>query len=403
MVQKDVLPSSEGTSFTIAMGNAFIGYLCAQADGKAFREHFKMAALQTTTACCAHAFVSEGNAEKDHDFCGDDVTTDVTNTCDLLDLAAGEDTANDVTSDVTNTCDLLDLSDGEDTEDDVSSRSGETRPRHADFTEAEVITVTACPVYVLHCYQETAARLSRLHRDQPQSPMERAVWWVEHVMKHGGLPHLRPRAVELTWYQYYLLDVAVFLLAVCSTVSSFNFTSTNGPFGKAVPTVVSQPESLEETCEDYMIFDESTKECKNMSTTVGTETGSLNCPPDTVPFSNSCYILMDQSADYMTARKICETGGGYLVVVKDEAEHQFLIEHINSTVDIWIGLDDIINEGTFMYNDGSPLGVFTKWAYGEPNDATGIQDCVHLWPLAGMTWDDTICTKEKLFVCEFEK
>ncbi|XP_066287580.1 UDP-glucuronosyltransferase 2C1-like [Branchiostoma lanceolatum] len=67
-------------------------------------------------------------------------------------------------------------------------------------------------------YQETAARLSRLHRDQPQPPMERAVWWVEHVIKHGGLPHLRARAVELPWYQYYLLDVAVFLLGVCSAV-----------------------------------------------------------------------------------------------------------------------------------------------------------------------------------------
>ncbi|XP_066287470.1 UDP-glucuronosyltransferase 2C1-like [Branchiostoma lanceolatum] len=67
-------------------------------------------------------------------------------------------------------------------------------------------------------YRETAARLSRLHRDQPQSPMERAVWWVEHVIKHGGLPHLRARAVELPWYQYYLLDVAAFLLAVCSAV-----------------------------------------------------------------------------------------------------------------------------------------------------------------------------------------
>ncbi|XP_066287582.1 UDP-glucuronosyltransferase 2C1-like [Branchiostoma lanceolatum] len=67
-------------------------------------------------------------------------------------------------------------------------------------------------------YQETAALLSRLHRDQPQSPMERAVWWVEHVIKHGGLPHLRARAVELPWYQYYLLDVAVFLLGVCSAV-----------------------------------------------------------------------------------------------------------------------------------------------------------------------------------------
>ncbi|XP_035699599.1 UDP-glucuronosyltransferase 2C1-like [Branchiostoma floridae] len=68
-------------------------------------------------------------------------------------------------------------------------------------------------------FSDTAARLSRLHRDQPQSPMERAVWWIEHVIKHGGLPHLRARAVELPWYQYYLLDVAVSLLGICSAVT----------------------------------------------------------------------------------------------------------------------------------------------------------------------------------------
>ncbi|XP_019625539.1 PREDICTED: UDP-glucuronosyltransferase 2C1-like [Branchiostoma belcheri] len=86
-------------------------------------------------------------------------------------------------------------------------------------------TVTADQLYqaILHVltnksYRETAARLSRLHRDQPQSPMERAVWWIEHVIQHGGLPHLRARAVELPWYQYYLLDVAAFLLSVCSAV-----------------------------------------------------------------------------------------------------------------------------------------------------------------------------------------
>ncbi|XP_035693386.1 UDP-glucuronosyltransferase 1-5-like [Branchiostoma floridae] len=75
-------------------------------------------------------------------------------------------------------------------------------------------------LYVLtnNSYRDTAAHLSCLHRDQPQSPMERAVWWIEHVIKHGGLPHLRARAVELPWYQYYLLDVAAFLLAVCAAV-----------------------------------------------------------------------------------------------------------------------------------------------------------------------------------------
>ncbi|XP_066289817.1 UDP-glucuronosyltransferase 2C1-like [Branchiostoma lanceolatum] len=67
-------------------------------------------------------------------------------------------------------------------------------------------------------YRETAARLSRLYRDQPQTAMERAVWWIEHVIKHGGLPHLRARAVDLPFYQYYLLDVAACLLAVCSAV-----------------------------------------------------------------------------------------------------------------------------------------------------------------------------------------
>ncbi|XP_078683192.1 UDP-glucuronosyltransferase 1-2-like isoform X2 [Branchiostoma floridae x Branchiostoma belcheri] len=86
-------------------------------------------------------------------------------------------------------------------------------------------TVTADQLYqaILHVltnssYRETAARLSRLHRDQPQSPMERAVWWIEHVIQHSRLPHLRARAAELPWYQYYLLDVAAFLLSVCSAV-----------------------------------------------------------------------------------------------------------------------------------------------------------------------------------------
>ncbi|XP_078614299.1 uncharacterized protein LOC144883580 [Branchiostoma floridae x Branchiostoma japonicum] len=90
--------------------------------------------------------VSEGNAGKDHDFCGDDdnsdVTNDVMNTCDLPGPASGENAGNDVM----NTCSLLDPADGENPGNDVISRWGETSPRRADFIEAKVITVTACPV-----------------------------------------------------------------------------------------------------------------------------------------------------------------------------------------------------------------------------------------------------------------
>ncbi|XP_066268019.1 UDP-glucuronosyltransferase 2C1-like isoform X2 [Branchiostoma lanceolatum] len=99
-------------------------------------------------------------------------------------------------------------------------------------------TVTADQLYqaVIHVltnnsFQETAARLSRLHRDQPQPPMERAVWWIEHVIKHGGLSHLRARAVDLPWYQYYLLDVAAFLLAVCTAVMGAMLCSCSFMYG----------------------------------------------------------------------------------------------------------------------------------------------------------------------------
>eukprot|EP00058_Branchiostoma_floridae_P007776 XP_002593264.1 hypothetical protein BRAFLDRAFT_124872 [Branchiostoma floridae] len=67
-------------------------------------------------------------------------------------------------------------------------------------------------------YKEKTNLISTHLRDQPQSPMERAVWWIEHVIKHGGLPHLRSRAPELPFYQYYLLEVIALIVAVISAV-----------------------------------------------------------------------------------------------------------------------------------------------------------------------------------------
>ncbi|KAI8489141.1 UDP-glucuronosyltransferase 1-1 [Branchiostoma belcheri] len=60
-------------------------------------------------------------------------------------------------------------------------------------------------------YKSNAVRLAQLHRDQPQSPMDRAVWWIEHVIRHGGLPHLKSAARHLSLLQYHLLDVVALL------------------------------------------------------------------------------------------------------------------------------------------------------------------------------------------------
>jgi glucuronosyltransferase len=53
--------------------------------------------------------------------------------------------------------------------------------------------------------------LSAVIRNQPQSALDRAVYWTEYVIRHKGAPHLRSVAADLPWYQYLLLDVILVL------------------------------------------------------------------------------------------------------------------------------------------------------------------------------------------------
>ncbi|KAM6150529.1 UDP-glucuronosyltransferase 2B17-like isoform 2-T2 [Erethizon dorsatum] len=68
-------------------------------------------------------------------------------------------------------------------------------------------------------YKENVMRLSTIHHDQPMKPLDRAVFWIEFVMRHKGAKHLRPLAQNLTWYQYHSLDVIGFLLACAATIA----------------------------------------------------------------------------------------------------------------------------------------------------------------------------------------
>ncbi|XP_063044179.1 UDP-glucuronosyltransferase 2C1-like [Engraulis encrasicolus] len=69
---------------------------------------------------------------------------------------------------------------------------------------------------VLHVpsYRENMQRLSRLHRDQPMEPLDRALFWIEFVMRHKGAAHLRTESYKMPWYSYHSVDVMMFLLAV---------------------------------------------------------------------------------------------------------------------------------------------------------------------------------------------
>uniref|UniRef100_A0A8C6AB53 glucuronosyltransferase n=1 Tax=Marmota marmota marmota TaxID=9994 RepID=A0A8C6AB53_MARMA len=66
-------------------------------------------------------------------------------------------------------------------------------------------------------YKENAMRLSKIHHDQPVKPLDHSVFWIKFVMHHKGAKHLWFAAHDLSWFQYYSLDVVGFLLACVAT------------------------------------------------------------------------------------------------------------------------------------------------------------------------------------------
>ncbi|XP_072561896.1 UDP-glucuronosyltransferase 2A1-like isoform X2 [Paramormyrops kingsleyae] len=74
-------------------------------------------------------------------------------------------------------------------------------------------------------YKESVMRLSRIHHDQPMKPLDRAVFWIEFVMRNKGAKHLRVQAHNLTWYQYHSLDVLTVLLG-SATLALYTFLKT---------------------------------------------------------------------------------------------------------------------------------------------------------------------------------
>ncbi|XP_060895003.1 UDP-glucuronosyltransferase 2A2-like [Labrus mixtus] len=69
---------------------------------------------------------------------------------------------------------------------------------------------------VLHdpSYSEKMKTMSNLHRDQPMKPLDRAMFWIEFVMRHKGARHLRTESYKMSKIQYYSIDVVAFLIAV---------------------------------------------------------------------------------------------------------------------------------------------------------------------------------------------
>merc|ERR1712130_707593 len=120
--------------------------------------------------------------------------------------------------------------------------------------------------------------------------------------------------------------------------------------------------------------------------------------------SSKCWQLSSTSLDWLDALTNCVQQGGTLATVGNQQEQDALsgliptsISSLPLTGGVWIGLSDILREGTFdTWRDDSPV-IFSGWKVNQPNNgASGAQHCVQARP----EWDDVICRKLQPFICQ---
>ena len=107
------------------------------------------------------------------------------------------------------------------------------------------------------------------------------------------------------------------------------------------------------------------------------------------------------AASYGAADSQCKSDGSFLAIPRSEAENDFFASLIPNE-NIWIGINDIEQEGSFVGVDESNIS-YTNWRYDQPNGGTG-QNGVEIWNTQGNTdfigvWNDREITVLNKFIC----
>ena len=69
-------------------------------------------------------------------------------------------------------------------------------------------------------YKTNAQKASAIMKDDVMLPVQRAAYWIEHVTSFGS-DHLRSPGLDLTWYQYWMIDVLCLLLIIFTALMYF--------------------------------------------------------------------------------------------------------------------------------------------------------------------------------------
>ena len=100
---------------------------------------------------------------------------------------------------------------------------------------------------------------------------------------------------------------------------------------------------------------------------------------------------------YNDATNHCKSIGGYVAIIRSAEDNEY-VKNVSNGQEVWIGVNDIKQEGKWVNSDEVTPVTKTFWNTGEPNNSNGNEDCTTSKHGA---WNDIACAGQNkyAFVC----
>ena len=134
-----------------------------------------------------------------------------------------------------------------------------------------------------------------------------------------------------------------------------------------------------------------------------TDTPTNHCPTGYNTIANGTpghrYKLLATADNWMQQHDLCAGAFTYLVIPDDVTELGALDTLAGSNPLYWVGVDDLVTEGTFL-TVKNVAATYLPWQAPAPDDQTPGEDCVEAITAAAM-FNDVRCTPTQLpAICE---
>jgi cysteine-rich repeat protein len=202
------------------------------------------------------------------------------------------------------------------------------------------------------------------------------------------------------------------MTAQASTIGLWRF---DGPANQTVPDAagsrnlsLSNTGRAADTCFDrpgsYLCGDSARapwERCDDGNVASGdgcSSTCQRECGADLTGPAGECLTFRSNSTNWQAHLTACRQAGGTLATIRSLAHNNWIRDRLNlPNNSFWIGLNDLDDEGAFVWTSGDP-SPFRNWNGGEPNNQ-GDEDCA-LYLRTGGQWNDAQCGSNNRALCE---